>query len=69
MEDTGPGIPERERTQVLGHFHRSDLARGSPGNGLGLSLVAAVAKLHGLTMDLGDAPEGGCRVAMVWRRE
>ena len=69
VQDTGPGIPERERAQVFGRFHRTEPARSSPGNGLGLSLVAAVAKLHGLTVDLGGGPTGGCRVAMIWRRD
>ncbi|NEU12718.1 HAMP domain-containing protein [Methylobacterium sp. BTF04] len=69
VEDTGPGVPERERAQVFGRFHRSEPARGSPGNGLGLSLVSAVAQLHGLEVGIGEAPGGGCRVTMVWRRD
>ena len=56
VEDTGPGVPPRERAQVFGRFHRLEPARGSPGNGLGLSLVLAVAKLHGLSVEIGEAP-------------
>ena len=66
VEDTGPGVPQRERAQVFGRFHRLEPARGSPGNGLGLSLVLAVAKLHGLSVEIGEAPGGGCRITMNW---
>jgi signal transduction histidine kinase len=46
VRDTGPGISENERDAVLRRFYRSDKARGVRGLGLGLSLVAAVVKLH-----------------------
>ncbi|GFK95579.1 Signal transduction histidine-protein kinase/phosphatase MprB [Fundidesulfovibrio magnetotacticus] len=58
VADTGPGIPEEERANVLRRFYRLDQSRGTPGSGLGLSLVAAVARLHGARMELSDAGPG-----------
>lgn len=63
VSDTGPGIPEEEREAVLRRFHRVDKCRNAPGSGLGLSLVAAVAKLHGLALTIEDA-QPGCRVTL-----
>src|SRR6201993_3744665 len=48
--DTGPGISEQEREAVVRRFYRSDKMRNTPGVGLGLSLVAAIAKLHGFRL-------------------
>ncbi|GEO97995.1 sensor histidine kinase [Methylobacterium haplocladii] len=57
VADHGPGIPEAEHARVLGRFVRLDDARSRPGFGLGLSLVNAVARLHGGTLALrNDAP-------------
>jgi signal transduction histidine kinase len=50
---------------VLRRFHRVEKCRHTPGSGLGLSLVAAVAKLHGLNLAIEDA-RPGCRVRL-WR--
>jgi len=47
VADTGPGIPEGQREAVFDRFVRLEGSRSTPGNGLGLSLVRAVAKLHG----------------------
>lgn len=58
VEDAGPGIPAAERSRVLKRFVRLDASRMSPGNGLGLALVAAVADLHEVVMKLGDAQPG-----------
>lgn len=52
VSDDGPGIPEQERTNVLKRFYRLEWSRHTPGNGLGLSLVAAVARLHGCGIEL-----------------
>ncbi|MEA2757164.1 MAG: hypothetical protein QOJ54_3453, partial [Aliidongia sp.] len=46
VADDGPGIPDAEKPKVAERFYRSDAGRGTPGVGLGLSLVGAVAKLH-----------------------
>ncbi|MEO1088995.1 MAG: HAMP domain-containing sensor histidine kinase [Pseudomonadota bacterium] len=56
--DDGPGIPVAERDRVFRRFHRLDRARSSPGSGLGLALVRAVADLHQMTITLDDAAPG-----------
>jgi signal transduction histidine kinase len=58
VADTGPGIPAADRERVLERFVRLDATRSTPGNGLGLSLVNAVAKLHGTQLALGDNDPG-----------
>jgi signal transduction histidine kinase len=58
IEDNGPGIPADKREIVLGRRVRLDEARKFPGSGLGLSLVAAVTKLHGARLVLDDAGPG-----------
>jgi signal transduction histidine kinase len=47
VADNGPGVPPSERTRIFERFYRVDSARATPGDGLGLSLVAAIAELHG----------------------
>jgi signal transduction histidine kinase len=63
VEDDGPGIPEEEREAVLRRLYRLEKSRHAPGSGLGLSLVAAVARLHGLTLTITSACPG-CRVTL-----
>lgn len=64
VADHGPGIPEEERSHVLERFVRLETARSRPGFGLGLSLAAAVARLHGGNLVLADnAP--GLRVVLA----
>ena len=58
VQDDGPGIPVDKREIVLGRRVRLDEARNVPGSGLGLSLVAAVTKLHGARLVLDDAGPG-----------
>jgi len=58
VADHGPGIPPEERKNVLQRFYRLDHSRSSPGNGLGLSLVAAVAQLHGASIEMADNEPG-----------
>lgn len=58
VADNGPGIPEADRSRVLERFVRLEASRSKPGTGLGLSLVAAVVKLHDGTMTLGDNGPG-----------
>jgi len=61
--DNGPGIPEEARDKVFQRFYRLETCRSTPGNGLGLSLVAAVGYLHNARIRLADnAP--GLRVIM-----
>ena len=52
VTDKGPGIPANEFGKVFDRFYRLERSRPTPGNGLGLSLVAAVARLHGAKIDL-----------------
>jgi signal transduction histidine kinase len=63
VADRGPGVPEAERERVLGRFVRLEASRSEPGSGLGLSLVAAVARLHGGALRLEDN-EPGLRVVL-----
>ncbi|HEY6453050.1 MAG TPA: HAMP domain-containing sensor histidine kinase [Steroidobacteraceae bacterium] len=58
VADTGPGIPEAEKPKVVERFYRGDASRGTPGVGLGLSLVDAVARLHGSVLELEDNHPG-----------
>ena len=58
VADNGPGIPEADRERVLQRFVRLEKSRSQPGSGLGLSLVAAVARLHHGTIELGDGKPG-----------
>ncbi|MBX3562372.1 MAG: HAMP domain-containing histidine kinase [Sphingomonas sp.] len=63
VADTGPGIPSEHREKVIERFFRAPAAEPVPGFGLGLSLVAAVAKLHGSSLRFGDAAPG---LAVEW---
>lgn len=58
VEDRGPGVRPEEREKVLGRFQRGTAADAAPGHGLGLALVAAVAKRHGARLSLEDAGPG-----------
>ena len=58
VADDGPGIPADRRGDALRRFGRLDAARTESGAGLGLSLVAAVAHLHGGVLELGDNAPG-----------
>ena len=64
VSDTGPGIPIEARSVVFRRFYRADASRTTHGNGLGLSLVAAVVDLHRFNIRLrGSTP--GCRVDLL----
>jgi signal transduction histidine kinase len=63
ISDTGPGIGDDERDAVLRRFYRSDKSRQSAGVGLGLSMVSAIARLHGFRLTLSTGP--GCVVEIV----
>jgi len=58
IADDGPGIPADQRNQVFKRFYRLEQSRYTPGNGLGLSLAAAVARLHGADIALRDNAPG-----------
>ena len=59
--DSGPGIPMEDRERALGRFHRL-LGSGATGSGLGLSIAARIAALHGGQLSLGDSALGGLQV-------
>jgi signal transduction histidine kinase len=56
--DNGPGIPADQYEQVFKRFYRLEQSRYTPGNGLGLSLVSAVARLHGARIEMFDNSPG-----------
>lgn len=64
VEDTGCGIPQEEAEAVLRRFHRAERSRHQPGNGLGLSLVAAISRLHGISL-LIEHPDMGSRIVLT----
>jgi signal transduction histidine kinase len=63
VRDTGPGIGEAEREVVTRRFYRSGKSRQTEGVGLGLSLVAAIVKLHGFGLEIGGRP--GCCIEIT----
>jgi signal transduction histidine kinase len=63
VRDTGPGISEEEREAVTRRFYRADKSRRTPGVGLGLSLVSAIAKLHGFRLVINGGP--GCTIEIL----
>jgi signal transduction histidine kinase len=58
VSDNGPGVPPAELGRIFERFYRLDAARATPGDGLGLSLVAAIAELHGMTCAASDNRPG-----------
>jgi signal transduction histidine kinase len=58
ISDDGPGVPEYERDLIFTRFYRSEKSRRTPGNGLGLSIVAAVARVHGANVKLSSNEPG-----------
>jgi signal transduction histidine kinase len=58
VNDSGPGIPSEKRERVFQRFFRLERSRSTPGSGLGLSLVNAIARLHQIGIDLGDNGPG-----------
>jgi hypothetical protein len=68
VSDSGPGIPDGDRAKVIERFYRGDASRGTPGVGLGLSLVDAVARLHGSSLRFEDN-NPGLRVVMLLQQD
>lgn len=58
ISDDGPGVPANESDLIFRRFYRSEKSRCTPGNGLGLSIVAAVARLHGANITLSPNQPG-----------
>jgi signal transduction histidine kinase len=67
VKDSGPGIPKGDFANVLRRFYRGDRSRQTPGTGLGLSLVASIARLHGFGLALDDREAGCCIEIECWQ--
>ncbi len=65
IEDNGPGVEADSLPRLVHRFYRGERSRTTPGNGLGLSLVAAVADLHGAMLRLRNV-EPGLRVSLLF---
>ncbi len=65
VEDDGPGVTETDLPRLTGRFYRGERSRTTPGNGLGLSLVSAVAELHGAKLSL-TSTNPGLRVSLAF---
>ena len=65
VEDDGPGVPLEELPRLPDRFYRGERSRTAPGNGLGLSLVSAVAELHRARLSF-DSLQPGLRVSLLF---
>jgi signal transduction histidine kinase len=65
VADDGPGIPADQRQSVLQRFHRLETSRTTPGSGLGLPIVAAIARRCGARLELSDA-RPGLKAALIF---
>ena len=65
VEDNGPGVSPQDLQRLTRRFYRAERSRTAPGNGLGLSLVSAVAELHGATLTL-EAGTWGFRATITF---
>ena len=63
INDSGPGIPPDQRDAVIRRFYRTESSRSTPGSGLGLSIVNAIARLHGYTLEIAGS-ERGARLSL-----
>lgn len=66
IADNGPGIPPDQLANVFRRLYRLDPSRATPGNGLGLSLFAAVVDLYGIVVRLADSATCGLQVCMAF---
>ena len=66
VDDSGPGIPEAERTRIFDRFHRATDVQG--GAGLGLAIADAIVRATGGRWRVASAPAGGARMAISWSR-
>ncbi len=67
LEDSGPGIPEAERSRLFDRFHRA--ADDGQGAGLGLAIADSIVRSTSGRWNVGDSPSlGGARMAVSWRR-
>ena len=66
IEDNGPGLEDGEVEKVFDRFYRGDFARKSTGSGLGLNLVAAIAKAHDIRLHIANRDPHGMRFTLVF---
>jgi two-component system sensor histidine kinase CiaH len=66
VDDSGPGIPETERTRIFDRFHRATDRQG--GAGLGLAIADAIVRATGGRWKVASAPAGGARMGISWSR-
>ena len=66
VDDSGPGIPEAERTRIFDRFHRATESQG--GAGLGLAIADAIVRATGGRWKVASAPGGGARMGISWSR-
>jgi signal transduction histidine kinase len=66
VDDSGPGIPEGERTRIFDRFHRATESQG--GAGLGLAIADAIVRATGGRWKVASAPAGGARMGISWSR-
>lgn len=69
VRDDGPGIPDEDLPHVTERFYRVDRSRSMPGNGLGLSIVSAIATLHDGHLELADGSPGLLARLVLPRRD
>ncbi|PQA87259.1 sensor histidine kinase [Hyphococcus luteus] len=69
VADNGPGVAPEDRERIFERFVRLEASRSTPGSGLGLSLVSAIARAHGATIELTDGikheNDQGCGLGVV----
>jgi two-component system sensor histidine kinase CiaH len=66
VDDSGPGIPDEERTRIFNRFHRATDTHG--GAGLGLAIADAIVRATGGRWKVASSPAGGARMAITWGR-
>lgn len=66
VNDQGPGVAPDDRSRIFGRFWRGKAA-SAPGAGLGLAIVSEIVRLHGGSVDVGDAPGGGASFRLKFR--
>jgi signal transduction histidine kinase len=67
VEDRGPGVPPEDRSRIFGRFWRGKDS-ATPGAGLGLAIVTEILRLHGGSVEVGDAAQGGASFQLRFRR-
>ena len=65
VRDDGPGVPQQEHANLFRRLYRREISRSTPGNGLGLAVVAAIAELHGGKVTIDPEPSNGFSIAVT----